>query len=549
MKLSPEEQSHDRQLSGGNTRIVEVSSDEESEELLELREATHEGCLTSEPSELSSALSETAREGCEISLEQARRSATVAGVQSIRILVDDRERVRDVDPRGILERLTRAVGDSGMASRHRLRFGDFMWASGEDTCPNDECTTLCCVIERKRIADLVGRSATGAHLRQLERLETCGLPHPFLLIEGNPKHASGCPVYDEHVHAGEGSTDAVRCDEDIDELCARLFVTQSRVGVIATKDIEGTTRLLGHLTAWLAAAQPRTPPACSSIGRLRDFEDKAVARAGLRDEFASRLRSAGVPTATAEALRRRFGSFEEARESLLACSDPTQRLQFFDFAAACNGVGERICTALGVQVPHASPTLSSTPAPRRVVHISASRALLRRLGPTASIDFTLVESTSANPGDLSCEIVVHAGKRRSARLVVVALPGRRFLEMLSAEAARLGACASPVALARAAAKALAARLPAAPAGRRMVVLEGLRAAVQAAARDACSPEAAQHELLPRLLGVAELAALLLDLEFGWRARVHETRPSEATSSFVRSLAHVALEEVTLPLVA
>lgn len=547
VKRSPDKRINEGQLSSCDKGIVEVSSDEELDRHPELAEGDCEERGAFEPSATPFKPSESTSKDGEI--ERSPQSAIAPRLQLVRLLVDDRERVRDADPRGILDRVARVVKDFGSASRQRLRFGDFMWASDSDASPNEECIALSCVIERKKISDLVGRSATGAHIRQLERLESCGLPHPFLLIEGNPKHASACPVYDEQAHAGECRTDAIRCEEDIDELCARMFVTQSRVGVIATQDIEGTARILGNITAWLAVAQPPTFPSRSSIGTLREFEVQAAARAGLRDELAHRLQSAGIPALASAAMRRRFSCFEDARESVLSCTDAGQRVRLFDFAAACDGVGEKICVALGVQVPLDAPTPLSEAAPRRVLHINASRALLRRLGPPVSSEFVLTESASVNPSDLCCEMVVHAGARRSEAFVVVVLPGSRLLEAILDQATRLGAVASPVALARAAAKAFSAGLPAAPSGRRMVVLEGLRPAVRAAAREATGGgEELQRELLPRLLGVAEFSALLLDLEFGWRARVHETRPAEATKSFLRSLAHVALEEAMMTLI-
>ena len=103
------------------------------------------------------------------------------------------------------------------------------------------------IVERKSIADVVDRSATGDHVRQLQRLETCGLQHPFLLIEGNPMAASRCVVYEEVAAEGSFETgrerDIVRSVEDVDELCARFIVHGSIIGAIATRDAECTSRL------------------------------------------------------------------------------------------------------------------------------------------------------------------------------------------------------------------------------------------------------------------------------------------------------------------
>jgi len=212
-----------------------------------------------------------------LSLEQGAASVAPAaamadidlhteGEGAVRLLVDQRERLKDSDPRGILNQAAAAVQGPGLGVvQHRLPLGDFLWAAGPDSLPRGAWRVLGCVLERKRVADLVGRSASGVHLRQLRRLELSGLRGAFLLIEGDQKHASSCPLYDaceDTVAGGAGSSGAacaIESQEDIEALCARLFVARSRVGVIATRDIEGTVRLLKNLTCWLQRSS--SPPA------------------------------------------------------------------------------------------------------------------------------------------------------------------------------------------------------------------------------------------------------------------------------------------------
>lgn len=501
----------------------------------------------------------------------------------VRLLVDSRERLRDVEPRGLLERLVGAVaGPRTSASRRRLRLGDFAWVAGPDGCDDADCSVLECVVERKRIQDLVGRSAVGDHIRQLQRLECCGLRHPFLLLEGETRQASACPVYDEDQEAGASARDAIYSEEDVEDLCARLLVTHSSVGVVMTKDVEGTTRLLASLTAWLqwrvegvkaeggesavAASQPQPAP----VESFRHFEAAAAGRATARRELAGSLRASGVPQVAAEAVGERFRSLEEARAALLACASPVASRHLFDFAPACVGIGERLCAALGVA---AEPVVAGLPVVQRSVRILASPGLLQRLGDPPS-GILMDEAPTLWPdaeGGCSGEIVA-CGRLlldgrpsgmvlRSARLSLLVLPGRLLLSEVLAASARLGASAPTPALAEAAAASLAATLasglPAAPeelhtpgalAGRRaprLVILEGLRAAVIAASR---SPELDAGPLLPRLQGVVELAALTLDLRTGWRVRVHEARAAAATSRFVRALVRVAFEEAALSFV-
>jgi len=301
----------------------------------------------------------------------------------VRLLVDDRERLRDSEPRGLLDRSQNAIdalrvdGVRAVVQRRRLRFGDFAWVIGGASSDVDACSVLPCVVERKRISDLVGRSATGAHVRQLQRLETCGLPHCFLLLEGDLRHAAHCAVYDEDRSTlGEECSedplsDVIRSREDIEDLCARLLVTGSRVGVITTQDSEGTARAIGHLSAWFESC-PRAIHefAGSAVGReslvlvrgphnpmdllpitLRGFEEVAAARAASRDDLGLALGAAGVPATVTGALCRRFGGIETARAALLACELPEQRACAFDFLPACEDAGDRICAAASPVCP------------------------------------------------------------------------------------------------------------------------------------------------------------------------------------------------------
>jgi ERCC4-type nuclease len=179
------------------------------------------------------------------------------GTATVFLLVDQRERLRDVDPRGILNRASAAVqGPYQSVLQHRLLLGDFLWTTGLRACERSDWQVLNCVVERKRVSDLVGRSATGVHLRQMKRMELSGLRHPFLLIEGDQRQANSCPIFDEFESSvasserGYTGSCAIHSLEDVEALCARLFITGSPIGVMATIDIEGTVRLLKQITGW-----------------------------------------------------------------------------------------------------------------------------------------------------------------------------------------------------------------------------------------------------------------------------------------------------------
>jgi hypothetical protein len=82
-------------------------------------------------------------------------------------------------------------------------------------------TVLPYCIERKTMADLVGRSAKVAHLMQMRRLEESGLRHTFLLLEQEQNTASCWTAYgaDKAIARG-GEEGVVRCLADVHGLVA-----------------------------------------------------------------------------------------------------------------------------------------------------------------------------------------------------------------------------------------------------------------------------------------------------------------------------------------
>ena len=82
-------------------------------------------------------------------------------------------------------------------------------------------TVLPYCIERKTMADLVGRSANVAHLMQMRRLEESGLRHTFLLLEQEQNTASCWTAYgaDKAIARGE-EEGVVRCLADVHGLVA-----------------------------------------------------------------------------------------------------------------------------------------------------------------------------------------------------------------------------------------------------------------------------------------------------------------------------------------
>lgn len=525
--------------------------------------------LQSRPSRAAETLKPSEDELLEVKTEDHRAHQRLASEPTVRLLMDDRERLQDADPRGFFHRVVSHVGGPRTkAARVRLRFGDFSWVAGSASLADEDCRVIGCIIERKRISDLVGRSAAGDHVRQLQKLETCNVPHAFLLLEGDVRQAESCALYNQRDEDEAGSSghgchghqqDLVRCEEDIEELCLRLFVTGSCIGVMHTKDAEGTSRLLGHLTVWfeLSLREKRKAILAES---LRSFESSANARAHERDKMAADLKAMGVPSPAAEVIRRRFRSFNEVRTVLHSCPSALHRNLYFDFARECQGLGTRLCAAIAPDIPAVSDGQEGPG--RRVLLVTASPALVARLGaPKASAEVCLQSRSSLwadEDGSCCGEFLVRANARCSETLLIAVVPGRWLVREVLASQAQLGTNAPLPAVAEAAALKLASKLPfwktdgtakvvtAVKNGRRLLILEGLRAAVLAEAK---AISGAASSVLPQLLGTAELSSLLLDIRCGWRVRLHEARPAETTCRCLRALARVTLAEAALPRMA
>merc|ERR1719362_464122 len=199
---------------GAAAALIDISSSDDENNAAGANEATS-GCRTSRlmPDQVPAAVTAPNITEPVSALSQQEQKQVQPARLVVRLLVDSRERLRDIDPRGLFERTVAALtGLPARASRLQLQLGDFGWAVGPEDHTDAACVALDCVIERKRISDLVARSAKGDHARQLRRLESCGLLHPFLLLEGEPRQASTCTVYDDptEVSGAEAAPHAIR---------------------------------------------------------------------------------------------------------------------------------------------------------------------------------------------------------------------------------------------------------------------------------------------------------------------------------------------------
>jgi len=478
------------------------------------------------------------------------------------ILVDDRERLRDTAPRFFLERLTVALNLGAHVSRQRLKLGDFAWML--KSLPADKSSSSVMsnvIVERKRISDLVGRSAIGAHAQQLHRLEFCSLDHPYLLIEGDPSQAANCTVYDEIALADSHShPHRIQSKEDIDDLCAHLLVRQSKIRVVMTRDAEATVRVLAELTEWLGWASSADSSLIQSFFSelgLHDLEAHDSEYQVVQRELTSALLRTGVPAAAVEHFRAAYPSIRHACDAVRSCTSPAHRLHFFDCVPECADYGERICGTLGIDVPAVS-TASRISA--RQVHIGATLAMKKRILTLGVPSYVVAkDAPEMSTGSCCAEVSVCADLREHSRLTklysekifVAVVPGNLLVEAVLEQVERLGVAGRAPEIATEAARIVTRGLLGGSDGgscsTRLMIIEGLRSAVLHEARRSHHPEPYnQQSILPKLLKLVELASFVLDLSCGWRVRVHERNSTAATSNFLRAVIVAAHERMSLP---
>ncbi len=214
--------------------------------------------------------------------------------EGLRLWVDNRERMQNSDPRSIMNVVKRRAKDALHLAKDASRFGypshlgvirvdqrklesgDFMVCS---TAPIDKHLgthgvaseaaapppfsraatetpgRVHAVVERKRVSDLISRSAKGDHLRQIKRISKLYGPRLarcrlYLLIEGDVSMAGAFRAY-----GCKRDPDEVRAPSDpglMSELDVLLFLAEliwqgTPVYPIITPDNEATGRMMAQL--------------------------------------------------------------------------------------------------------------------------------------------------------------------------------------------------------------------------------------------------------------------------------------------------------------
>ena len=223
------------------------------------------------------------------------------------LLIDNRERVKNADPRRMLDELRRTCtsGCGGVRFRgmptprveqQKLQLGDFAYVI-------DDATMTAVCPERKTISDLVNRSAKGDDLRQMRKLrEQCDAA--WIVLEGDATKAGGCIVYNEK--EDDPHSTAIHSEDDVYLRFARLHIEHpGKLKLLQTRDVVGSCRAVVLLG--LAASTS------TRVG--------VVHQGGSNTQLTERLRSAGFPDAVCRAVSESFDSMDDLSRVYDTCDN------------------------------------------------------------------------------------------------------------------------------------------------------------------------------------------------------------------------------------
>ena len=282
---------------------------------------------------------------CTAAVASAASAGTaVASEGEVVLLVDERERVSNSRPAGIyldvhedLQTLSRRLGGAGestdgiatyIAERHELGLGDFAWlrrSSGGVSCAGEVLVDG--LVERKRIGDLVSRSARGDHIEQLRRMALSPHSRAFLILEDSPDRADGYTAFGAN---GDATPFAVRDRDDVFGFLASLVIDLQHLAkaIQCPGGIQETRETLCRLSILLPTL-PR-PANAHQMPSLQKFNatNRKMAAQKVRGELEGRLvRGGHLDVGAASAISLTFGSEGSCKAALERCA-PAARSRF-----------------------------------------------------------------------------------------------------------------------------------------------------------------------------------------------------------------------------
>jgi ERCC4-type nuclease len=187
----------------------------------------------------------------------------MASNNKLMILIDNRERNRNVTPREMRMELTRHMVSgslhavwpvqmpTGDVEEQQLTYGDFLFEIVKDG--EHARTRLPVSVERKRVNDLVQRSASGDHWKQLQRMRDC-CNHAIMLIEGDSRTTGRFTAFGSQ-NQEYWKPDHFTIDEEplLFRFMGRAILSSSAIKFIQANDEQASYRAIGALGLVAAA--------------------------------------------------------------------------------------------------------------------------------------------------------------------------------------------------------------------------------------------------------------------------------------------------------
>jgi ERCC4-type nuclease len=280
--------------------------------------------------------------------------ATSAPFPKLTIYIDSRERNRNATPRLLRTDLTRMIHSgplkmvwpNSMVLAHveekELGCGDFAFQL--DRGPYGSRIPV--IVERKRIGDLVQRSAKKDHWSQLQKMRDMSDVSIFLL-EGDFRSATQFNAFGSQEDEALASTNhTIDSEESIVLFMGRAILSSDTVGFIQTKDEQGSLRAVGALGLMSATASKQSQRSPESALNVKVE----------RKRLADRLENGGIPFQLAHRVAEEIGSTkqmdllyaiaenDDCREIMLApviadcCSALASKSSASRWSAACHRI-------------------------------------------------------------------------------------------------------------------------------------------------------------------------------------------------------------------
>ena len=249
------------------------------------------------------------------------------------VYIDNRERNRNATPRTLRNELTRHLSTGPL--RHvwprslpfasveeaKLDWGDIQYSIQRGNPFSQQ--KLGVSIERKRVNDLVQRSAGGDHFAQLFHMKQhCSLS--LLLIENDTRTAQGVTPYNsQEKDIFDPFDTTVRCEDDVYRMFGRILLACDSIKFIQTRDEQGSLRAVGALGLMAIFAPP------SSTKYLGDLVEngKSTTDSSSAQALSDQLKEGGIPWRMAKRIASVVGSPIELEAMYNSCCSEIAKSQ------------------------------------------------------------------------------------------------------------------------------------------------------------------------------------------------------------------------------